>query len=256
MNLSAFKQQFNLFLLNLGFFTRIPVLAWAKYSDEAMAQSRRYLALTGALLALILACFYYFLTPFLPAPMLVVLLMVLSILLTGAFHEDGLADVADAFGGGMDKARKLEIMKDSRLGTYGTSALVMVLLAKYSALVQLAAQNQLIMALFVAYPVSRAVAISHVADLSYVAISEVSKSGPVANKMRFIDWAVLFGTAGMSLLLLSFSQVMLLVLICVALRIYLKRFMHRHIGGFTGDTLGAAQQLQEIAIYTVLLVRF
>ena len=247
------RKHINLILLNLGFFTRIPVFQWAKYSDEEMAQSRRYFALTGLLLAGLLIGLYTFLSPFLPSSVVVVLLMTASVLLTGALHEDGLADVADAFGGGQDKAHKLAIMKDSRLGTYGTLAIGLVLLTKFAAFEALIEAQRLPIALLTAYAVSRAFALLHIGALPYVSSSQSSKSGPVAWLMQTQDWLVLFATAGICVVWLSWWECIAIALACGVLFFALNSFMKRHIEGFTGDTLGAAQQVQEVAIYVVLL---
>lgn len=253
MLISRVYQQFNLLLLSLGFFTRIPVFKWAKYSDEGMAKSRRYFALTGLLVGGMLASVLALANLWLPANVSIILVMGASILLTGALHEDGLADVADAFGGGRDKASKLTIMKDSRLGTYGTSALCLVLLLKFVALGELARQHNALVGLLVAYPLSRAWAMSHVASLPYVSASETSKSGPVASQMDSQDWLILAATASVPLWYLSGGKVLALLVVGWLVREYMHRLMRRHIQGFTGDTLGASQQIQELAVYLVLL---
>lgn len=125
------RYQLELFLLAVSFFSRIPVPVSLPYSSERMNQAGRYFALVGLLLGAICALVYSLATQLFSTNISVFLTMVLSLLLTGAFHEDGLADMADGVGGGMTAERRLEIMKDSRIGTYGSSALIMVLLGKY-----------------------------------------------------------------------------------------------------------------------------
>ena len=119
---------------------------------------------------------------------------IVSLLVTGVFHEDGLADMADGFGGGFDKSRKLEIMKDSRLGTYGSAALMMVLLGKF---LFLSESGNVLLAILVAYPLSRAVAGSFIFDMDYISnqdnVSEnqQSKSKPLASQQTGTELMIL-----------------------------------------------------------------
>ena len=137
-------------LLALQFFTRIPVTGrladWVGYSPQMLRASAAHLPaiglLIGALAALLYGCLAQALGANAWAPLVAaVFSTVLTLLLTGAFHEDGLADLADGLGGSLDRARALEIMKDSRIGSFGASALVLALLAKVSLLALLGAAN-------------------------------------------------------------------------------------------------------------------
>ena len=179
--------------------------------------------------------------------------IITSVLLTGALHEDGLADSADAFGGGFDKGAKLSIMKDSRLGTYGVCALLAACTSKFWLLLELARAEQLTVALAIAYPLSRAMAFSHVQHLPYASLPGSSKSSPLAKPLDDRGLWVLFGIGGIGLLVLHPLTLLAIVSTCLLARAQLKKWMFRHIQGFTGDTLGAAQQVQEILIYTVLV---
>ncbi|HAS27096.1 MAG TPA: adenosylcobinamide-GDP ribazoletransferase, partial [Vibrio sp.] len=110
------------------------------------------------------------------------LMMSFSLMLTGAFHEDGLTDMADGIGGGMTLERRLTIMKDSRIGTYGASALVMALLGKWVLLNELVNMTALFMVIVTSYTFSRAIAASLIYDMPYVSDLDTSKSKPLANK--------------------------------------------------------------------------
>lgn len=240
--------QLNLFFLALGFFSRIPIPAWVEYSPEKLNQCNRYFALVGWLLGGIVAFSFYIANLMLSVQVSVFLAMSVSLILTGVFHEDGLADTADGFGGGMDKSRKLEIMKDSRLGTYGVTVLVMAILGKWLLLSEVQAP---VIAILVAYPVSRAIAASLIYDLKYVTETH-SKSKPLAMSQSIGELFLLLLTAGMSLLFLDVFQAIIIVASLVAFRLIIKRWLMAQIGGYTGDNLGAVQQISELMIYILL----
>ncbi len=250
--ISGFNRHTASFLLALSFFTRIPVGKYVAYSDEAMHDAGKYFALTGWLVALILYAFYSVLSLVFAPEISVFLMIALSLMLTGAFHEDGLADTADAFGGGRDRAHKLTIMKDSLLGTYGVCALTGALVGKWLLLSVLAAQDALLPALLTAVPLSRAFALSHVQHLPYATgdlSGKASKSMPFAVPYNTASMAFLFITGGLMLLFIPLAHSLLLLAACLLMRGVLKNRMQKHIQGFTGDTLGAAQQCQELLIY-------
>lgn len=242
------NQQVNLFFLALGFFSRIPIPAGVEYSPQKLNQCSRYFALVGWLLGGIVAMVFYLSHLLFSSEIAVFIAMVMSLLLTGVFHEDGLADTADGFGGGMEKQRKLQIMKDSRLGTYGVTVLIMALLGKWMLLSEL---DQPVVAILVAYPVSRGLAASFIFDLRYVTEKD-SKSKPLAMHQSLNELAVLLTTASFALFLLSLLQAAVLICSLVLLRLLLKRWLISQIGGYTGDNLGAVQQITEVVIYFVL----
>src|SRR5690606_8920596 len=133
------RYQLELFFAALGFFTRIPVPAWVPWSPERLNHAARYFPLVGWVVGGVGAGAFLAFALVLPASLAVILSMAVTIRLTGAFHEDGWADTCDGLGGGWDKAQVLTIMKDSRIGSYGTVGVVLMLLAKAAALVELAA---------------------------------------------------------------------------------------------------------------------
>jgi len=246
-------RQLNQLLLAISFMSRLPAPGNLHYRTDVMHSALRYFPLVGGLLAGLLVMLWLLLSPLLGLLPSVCLLMAASLLLTGALHEDGLADCFDGFYGGFDRERKLTIMKDSRLGTYGTSALVMTLLTKLVLLWSLAQQELLVLALWLAYPLSRAMAVTHAQDLSYVSAPGKSKSDPLSKPLpvSMLVTLLLFGSVGF--LLLPWPA-LAVIPACLITRELLKRWMFKHIGGFTGDSLGAAQQVQELCIYSVLLM--
>lgn len=271
-----FSTQLNLLWLAVSFFTRLPIPKTLQYSADKMHEAGRYFSLVGWLLALILMVVYHFSLPLFGIHVSVVLLLMLNLLLTGALHQDGLADTFDGFFGGQNQPQKLHIMKDSRLGTYGTCALFITLLLQYSLLSALAERNLLFMALAIAYPLSRAMALSHVQHLAYaraqqpsdditseneppiasakpITSDKPSKSDPLARPLNSTSLTYLFGFTLLGLICVPLSQGLILVISCLALRALIKAWLLKHIGGYTGDSLGCAQQFQELLIYALLL---
>ena len=132
------QYEYHLGLLALSFLTRVPVSLPKTVTPSMLSSASRYFALVGGLLGAVLAISFYVFSYFLPNQLAILLMLAFGLLLTGAFHEDGWADVWDGFGGGWTVNDKLNIMKDSRLGTYGAAALVLMLLLKYQSLLALA----------------------------------------------------------------------------------------------------------------------
>ena len=256
---SGSKYQWQLFLLALGFFSRLPVPHNTPYSEERMNRAGRYFSTVGILLGLLCASVYVLLSLFLPADVALILMMAFSLMLTGAFHEDGLTDMADGIGGGMTLERRLTIMKDSRIGTYGASALIMALLGKWvflSELIEQTSTADLFMILVSSYAFSRAIAASLIYDMPYVSDPDTSKSKPLANKQTRTETLFLITIGLIPSLWFGIEFSALLLVIGYVVRTLLKRWLTLRIGGFTGDCLGAAQQLVELSTYLLFIATF
>jgi adenosylcobinamide-GDP ribazoletransferase len=175
--------------------------------------------------------------------------------ITGAFHEDGLADSADALGGAFDRPKLFAILKDSRIGSFGATALVVVLLLRITALAKLGPAAMA--ALVLSQTVSRTTPVWLMAALPYVSPSETARSeNAVTRSAGLAVIATLFaGTVATVLLTGQFlSSVGVLVAMAVALLLAVVcgwRF-HVRAGGITGDFLGATQQLTDAAILVAL----
>jgi adenosylcobinamide-GDP ribazoletransferase len=247
------KHQLNLFFLALGFFSRIPMPAWIDYSPENLNRASRYFTLVGWLLGGLVALVFIAANYLFSNSISLWLAMAFSLLLTGAFHEDGLADTADGFGGAFLREKKISIMKDSRIGTYGAAALVMALLGKYLLLIE---NIQIALSIFIAYALSRTVAASLVFDMRYVADDDGSKSKPLANNQSKMDLVILLATFLPVFLLLHWQKAVLIIVTLIIVRYAAKFYFQKQIGGYTGDCLGAAQQISELIIYAVLLIHF
>ena len=254
------RAHLRLLLLAVQFYTRLPVPAWVGYSDELLSKATVYFPLVGWLVGgVATAVFAGANLLFRSTDVALLLSMVASILLTGAFHEDGFADVCDGFGGGWTPDKILAIMKDSRLGTYGATGLGLLLAGKFLALRGLPAAA-VAPALLVAHPLSRATALTCIFSHRYARTSEDSKAKPVAQKMRPRELAAGLALGALPLLAYAAWQhqpaVLLVVLPLAITKTLLARYFQRWIGGYTGDCLGAIQQVAEVSCYLFLLAGF
>jgi len=257
----SLKQELNLFYLALSFFTRIPVPKTLDYSDELLNRASRYFSLVGAVLAVLLTLVYLVATQFFSPAVAVLLVMLASLLLTGAFHEDGLADMADGIGGGYTIEKRLEIMKDSRVGTYGVVTLVAVFALKFTLLLEIAEAGiqagqeigTMFMVLVTGNALSRAVAGSLIYDMPYVTDIDASKSKPLAEQQSSQDLSLLLLIGLLPLMWFSVETLIICCLVLVLFRWGFKAWLMARLGGFTGDCLGAGQQIAELLIYLLLL---
>jgi adenosylcobinamide-GDP ribazoletransferase len=175
-----------------------------------------------------------------------------SAMLTGALHEDGLADVADGFGGGRNSAAKLEIMRDSRLGTYGALILLVSFAAKLSALAVLP-DSTVVQSLMAGHALGRGVLPAMSMGLPYA-----RKDGLAANAGKPDAATAMTAAAfalGIALLSLSWSNALWAALMAGLSAIMMAWLARRQIGGQTGDVLGGAEQVAETAILVLLAAR-
>ncbi|TAA47676.1 adenosylcobinamide-GDP ribazoletransferase [Corallincola spongiicola] len=240
-----FQLQWRLFLVAVQFLTRVPVVIPGEFDPRWLSRCCVYFPVVGSLIGLAAAAVYLLCVDALGTTIGVMLSMAASVLITGAFHEDGLADTCDGLGGGLDCAHKLRIMKDSRIGTYGAIGLFMVLMLKAASLTQL--QSALI--IVVAHAVSRSFSVSFIFNLKYVADAESSKSKPLATRLSALGLLFTMSWAALMLAFIPWQMAVASLICLVILRVILQQFYIRQIGGYTGDTLGAAQQLSELIIY-------
>ena len=264
-NKAMLSEQWHLMLLALSFFTRIPVKLNVDVTAKMLNEASRYFAIVGILIGACSALAFYLTVMFLPIELAILIAMFTSVLLTGAFHEDGWADVWDGFGGGWTVENKLNIMKDSRLGTYGAAALFFILMIKYQALLALAnihlsndiLKNEamdILSILLLGHCLSRVLATSLIADMNYVSEDATSKVKPLAQALSNNSYLTLLTTGAVIIAFtLSLSIAWKLVVILLITRWSLKRWFTKQLGGYTGDCLGAAQQLSEVVIYLSLL---
>ncbi len=252
------KAQLNLFYLALSFFTRLPVPSSMYYSETLLNKANRYFSLVGLVIGILLILSFMIFSYLLPSGISILLMMMTSLLITGAFHEDGLADMADGIGGAFTRDKRLAIMKDSRIGTYGSVSLLMALLLKYSALLELAKldTHYLFYSVILAAGLSRTVAASIISSLPYVSDEQQSKSKPLAARQSSKELLILVAIGAVPLLFLSLEVIFYLVGGLALFRYAFNYWLLRRVGGFTGDCLGAAQQISELLIYLILIINF
>lgn len=190
----------------------------------------------------------------LPAPVAVVLAVCAAVLLTGALHEDGLADIADGFGGGATPERKREILRDSRVGSYGVVALILAFALRWAALVPLAEASSLTatVALMAAHALGRA-SVSWAMVLGRPARTDGlgASAGQASLGMAVISGLVAAAIVALGLAVLSPLLLPLTLPLCVlmlAVTVAVGWLAHRQIGGYTGDVLGAIVLLSECLI--------
>lgn len=254
--MGALIHQCRLFFIALQFFTRLPIPRWVGFDQAWLHHASRYFPLVGIVVAAVAAAVYLAALSLWPAPVAALLSTAAGIYLTGAFHEDGFADTCDGFGGGMTRERVMEIMKDSRIGTYGAVGAGLLVALKVT-LLALFAPAAAVAALFVAHPLSRLAASSLIWKLDYA--RDEGKAKPLAQEMSGAELAIGAACAAIpavgaaALGYFSWPQIGLCVAAAALAAAWLGAKFARRIGGYTGDCLGAVQQVSEVAIYLCLL---
>jgi adenosylcobinamide-GDP ribazoletransferase len=242
------KKQVEIFFTALMFYTRIPCPKWVTHDPGYLNKATRYFPLIGWIVGGLSAAVFCVGDYLLNTPVAVLLAVIAGIFVTGAFHEDGFADVCDGFGGGWTKEKILDIMKDSRTGAYGTIGVALILLLKYTSLVSINTAD-LILVLIAAHSFSRLCAVIIVSTGRYVRESDDAKAKPLAKTITAAEVIPAF-VFGLAPLILFFDVKILLVLIAPLLgTFYLRWYFHKWIGGYTGDCLGATQQVTELLFY-------
>ena len=239
------QRELRLFLTALGFMTRIPCLNWVEYHASDLNHAARYFPLVGVVVGGVAALTFWLAAYVLPPHLAVMMSMAATILLTGAFHEDGLADTADGLGGGWDKEQILTIMKDSRIGSYGTVALIMALVMKFETLTSIR-PTLMFGVLISGHALSRLGAVLVIYCQTYVRDS--GKAKPLAENITLgeLAFAAVCGLIPLAYLPLHFWVALIPVMVVWWV---FSRQLKRQLGGYTGDALGAMQQLCELAFY-------
>ncbi len=248
------KQEAASLLLAVQFLTRIPIPSEGLYSPERMAASVRYYSVVGLLVGGVSAAVFALSLTVFPQVIAILLAIAAGLLLTGGFHEDGLADTFDGIGGGLDRDGALEIMRDSRLGTYGTLALTIVLLTKTASLALLPI-GFVAAALVTAHGLSRLSSVLVIATSVYVRTEGTGK--PVAEGVSAVSLVTIMIT-GIAILVAWCWALPPMALACAVLGLavgqgLMRLFFEPKLGGYTGDTLGAVQQVSELGFYLGLL---
>ena len=259
------RYEARLWLTAVEFLTRIPIPAATQFDPAWMSRCVRYFSWVGVLIGGCAALVWWALQPALSSWLAAVLAFTASALITGAFHEDGLSDYVDGIGGGQSREHTLAIMKDSRVGSFGALALMLVTLVKIAALASVPMVDAVI-ALVFAHATARATAVTVMAALPYARDDATSKARPVAMGVTWLEVAVswLPTIALITLIALiaalaaqcGLSKQMPMALLTATLAAgiittLLALQMKRRLGGYTGDALGAVEQCAEAVILVV-----
>ncbi len=258
-------------LLAVQFFTRIPVTgrlaAWVGFSPAMLRASAAHFPAIGWVIGAAAAGMAGLLLVALSAAghsvvasgaVAAVISTLLTVWLTGAFHEDGLADVADGLGGSYDRERALDIMKDSRVGAFGALALVLAMASKFTLLTALAERGvtDMVVAMLIAHVLSRLAPLWLIRSLPHVGDTAQSKSKPLADQIswRALGYACVWSFPALPLVFAYFGAIGLIAIgIAWTWGVWgMYRVFRRRLQGFTGDCLGATQQVCELMMYLAL----
>ena len=244
------KKEFLTLCAAFVFYTKIPCPF--ELQEVHFKHSPRYFTFVGWIVGMISGCIFLLSEYVFSVPVSILLAMFTTIMLTGGIHEDGLADVCDGFGGGWSKHGILDIMKDSAIGVYGVLAIAIALLFRFATLSEFN-PIQIPFIIIAGQSLSRFFAISFMYTQNYVSNPYQSKSKGVVDKMSFLSifLAAIFGL--LPLLLLKNYYVFLAILPVLLVRWLLGLFFKKWIGGYTGDCLGATQQICEVVFYLFIL---
>jgi adenosylcobinamide-GDP ribazoletransferase len=235
--------------VTLAFATRLPLAHVAQFAQGHIARASWAMPVAGAVVGAAAALAYVVAIRLgLPPPVAAALAIAAGMVLTGAMHEDGLADTADALGGG-DRARRLEIMHDSRLGTYGACALVLSILLRWAALSSIASAGTVALALIAAHTAARAT-LPSVMALVPPARSDGLAASFGAPPREVAAAAALIGALAL-MLCLGFGPGLLAAALVAVAAVVVVRLSIKAIGGQTGDVLGALEQLGEVLVLLV-----
>ena len=238
------------FLLAVQLLTRWPIRSQAFITSARVTASTRYYPLVGAMIGAFSAGVFWLAHLVFPVSLSVVLATAASLLATGAFHEDGFADTCDGLGAGTTRERALEIMRDSRIGTYGAAGLGLMLAAKVLALTA-TPPGAIPWLLIAAHAASRSSAVLAIATSTYVRDAGIAK--PVADAVApdSLALALATGAAAACALLAAATPVVIVAGLggLAAGHLVMRGVYERKLGGYTGDCLGAVQQTSELGMY-------
>ena len=244
------REELAVFLLAVQFLTRWPIHSHGLFTEARLTAATRYYPLVGALIGAFAGGVFWLAHLVFPVSLSVVLATAASLLATGAFHEDGFADTCDGLGGGATRERALEIMRDSRLGTYGAAGLGLMLAAKVLALA--ATPPEVVPWLLIAaHAASRSSAVLAIATGTYV--RDAGIAGPVADTVAPDSLAFVLATAAVAVCVLLAVITPVAILAGLAGfavgHVAMRHMYERKLGGYTGDCLGAVQQTSELGMY-------
>lgn len=247
--MTRLRQELELLSAAVIFLTRLPLPALRQPPEDQLARAARYFPVAGLIVGVITGIVWLIAHSHVGATLAAGLALAAGVLATGALHEDGLADCCDGLGGGASREKALEIMRDSRIGTYGAIGLLFSFGLRWSALATFAAGTGFT-ALLVAHTVSRAMIVVTVALLRYA--REDGTAAPLAAGIEGGEVGIAVAIAfGVTSVLAGWAGIYALVLSAI-LGGFVIWLLLRRLKGYTGDGLGAVQQVTEIAALVAL----
>ncbi len=238
------------------FFTRLPFWRIYQPKKEAYKTVVEHWPLTGWLTGCVMAAIIWFGSMALPYPIVIILAILTRLLITGALHEDGLADFMDGFGGGgSDRQRILDIMKDSHIGTYGVISLIIYFLLLFFALVSMHPQDAAL-TVIVADPYAKMLSAQLIQMMPYARTEKTAKNHTVYRKFNVIAGISLAVQGllplGLYIYLMHEKTDWQMLVFLPALVVYfLYLLIWRRLKGYTGDCCGAVFLLTELMFYLV-----
>lgn len=250
--MNKLKREFHILCTSLMFFTRLPLHKVMEYRSEVLGDVCRYFPLAGWITGGVATLTFMGAAYLFPLQLALLLAMVAALLFTGALHEDGFADFCDGYGGGHSPVKILAIMKDSSIGTYGAVGLISLLAVKFIALTFVPVER-IPVVLISAHAFSRLVPVWLMFTADYVRNDGTSKTKAVGNHASVTSVAVA-SLLGLGALALLQWVVALAVLVCsVLVFVGFRAYVIKRTGGYTGDVLGALQQIIETVVYLVIV---
>jgi adenosylcobinamide-GDP ribazoletransferase len=256
--MDSLLRELRLGFVALQFLTRVPSPRWVGFEPEWLNASARHFPLVGALVGAVGAAVLLSASMLWPPLVAALLALAATVSITGAFHEDGLADTLDALGGAVPRERALAIMKDSRIGSY--VALIIVLGVRVALMASLCSGPWplVVAAMVLSHALGRAGAVALMALLPYAGDAEHAKAKPLATAIGPVEWttalawgfglvAVGAGTGAFTL-----GRGAAVVVLAGGVTLLMRTSLRRRLGGYTGDTLGAAEQFTEVAVLLAL----
>lgn len=254
------REQIRIFWVALMFYTRIPCPKNTPHAPSYLNKATRFFSLIGWIVGGISFLAFWVSNWLWGASMGALLALAVGVWITGAFHEDGLADTFDGFGGGWSKEKILEIMKDSRIGTFGVLALIFLMLFKGLALQNILARtgnsSETLFIFLTYHSLARLNTANIIFSSQYAREDEQSKAKPIAQNFGKTEMIGVYVFGLLPLSFLSYWNIMALwvTIPLGVLFFFAKRYFEKWIGGYTGDCLGAVEQLSECCILLTFAV--
>jgi len=242
------------FITGFQFLTRIPIVSISEWSLESFGRSVKFFPIIGGIIGVILAGFVYVVQSFwgtrVPIHAVAIVVIIMEILVTGGLHCDGLMDTVDGIFSGKSRERMLEIMKDSRVGAFGAMAFSLLLLVKYSFIMDIEA-TQLPLALLVMPIVGRMASVIAITQYPYARVDGLGKSFYQCPHQQTFYIAEI---VGIFLLFIIGKTAVLSAVVGVSIAFAFCQYVSKKLGGLTGDVYGAVVELTEIVVLLVFIL--